>query len=128
VLNALAGALQLDDAERAHLFDLARAVQPAVSPPRRRPARQRVRPAVQHILDAMTGAAAFVRNDRLDILGGNQLGCARPPAATPTTATSPTSSASCPRRASRSARTGHRTTSASTSTASSGSTTRSWGS
>jgi hypothetical protein len=72
VLNALAGALQLDDAERAHLFHLARAVQPAVSPPRRRPARQRVRPAVQHILDAMTGAA-FVRNDRLDILGGNQL-------------------------------------------------------
>jgi hypothetical protein len=60
----------------AHLFDLARAVQPAVSPPRRRPARQRVRPAVQYILDAMTGAAAFVRNDRLDILGGNQLGYA----------------------------------------------------
>jgi transcriptional regulator with XRE-family HTH domain len=76
VLNALAGALQLDDAERAHLFDLARAAQPAASPPRRRPARERVRPAVQQILDAMTGAAAFVRNDRLDILGGNPLGYA----------------------------------------------------
>src|SRR4051794_18844394 len=75
VLNALAGALQLDDAERAHLFDLARAAQPTASPPRRRP-RQQVRPAVQQILDAMTGAAAFVRNDRLDILGGNQLGYA----------------------------------------------------
>ena len=75
VLNALAGALQLDDAERAHLFDLARAAQP-IAPARRRPPRQQVRPAVQHILDAITGAAAFVRNDRLDILGGNQLGYA----------------------------------------------------
>jgi transcriptional regulator with XRE-family HTH domain len=76
VLDALARALQLDDAERAHLFDLARAAQPTVSPRRRRPARQQVRPAVQQILDALTGAAAFVRNDRLDILGGNQLGYA----------------------------------------------------
>src|ERR1700710_3263649 len=45
VLQALAGALRLDDAERAHLFDLACAAQPLTSsPPRRRPARQRVRP------------------------------------------------------------------------------------
>jgi transcriptional regulator with XRE-family HTH domain len=76
VLDALARALQLDDAERSHLFDLARAAQPSVSPRRRRPAKQQVRPAVQHILDAITGAAAFVRNDRLDILAGNQLGYA----------------------------------------------------
>jgi transcriptional regulator with XRE-family HTH domain len=77
VLQALAGALRLDEAERAHLFDLARAAQPLTSsPPRRRPARHRVRPEVQHILDAITGAAAFVRNDRLDILGGNPLGYA----------------------------------------------------
>ena len=77
VLDALARALELDDAERAHLFDLARAAQPApVTPRRRRAAKQPVRPAVQHILDAITGAAAFVRNDRLDILGGNQLGYA----------------------------------------------------
>jgi transcriptional regulator with XRE-family HTH domain len=76
VLDALARALQLDEAERAHLFDLARAAQPTASPRRRRQTRQRVRPAVQQILDALTGAAAFVRNDRLDILGGNQLGYA----------------------------------------------------
>ena len=77
VLDALARALELDDAERAHLFDLARAAQPApVTPRRRRAAKQPVRPAVQHILDAITGAAAFVRNDRLDILGGNRLGYA----------------------------------------------------
>lgn len=76
VLDALARALQLDDAERAHLFDLARAAQPTASAPRRRKAKQRIRPAVQQILDAMTGAAAFLRNDRLDILAGNQLGYA----------------------------------------------------
>jgi transcriptional regulator with XRE-family HTH domain len=77
VLEALARALQLDEAERAHLYDLARAAQPAGTTARRRPpARQRVRPAVQQVLDAITGAAAFVRNDRLDILGGNPLGYA----------------------------------------------------
>jgi hypothetical protein len=42
--------------------------------PRRRQAKQRVRPEVQWTLDAITGAAAFVSNDRLDILAENQLG------------------------------------------------------
>ena len=74
VLGALAGALQLDDAERAHLLDLARAAHPTPTRPRRRHAKQRVRPEVQWTLDAITGAAAFVSNDRLDILAANQLG------------------------------------------------------
>jgi transcriptional regulator with XRE-family HTH domain len=73
VLEALARALQLDEAERAHLFDLARAAHPA-APARRRPAKQRVRPGVQRILDAMTGAPAFVRNGRMDLLAANRLG------------------------------------------------------
>jgi transcriptional regulator with XRE-family HTH domain len=74
VLEALARALELDDAERAHLFDLARAAQPTGAQPRRRRAAQRVRPEVQWTLDAITGAAAFVGNDRLDLLAANQLG------------------------------------------------------
>jgi transcriptional regulator with XRE-family HTH domain len=74
VLEALARALELDDAERAHLFDLARAAQPAIAPPRRRRTTQRVRPEVQWTLDAITGAAAFVGNARLDILAANELG------------------------------------------------------
>ena len=55
VLDALAGGLQLDQAERDHLSNLARAAGPM---PRtgRRPAAQRVRPTVQRIIDAMTGA------------------------------------------------------------------------
>ena len=41
--------------------------------PRRRTTQQRVRPTVQRILDAMTGAPAFVRNGRLDVLAPNTL-------------------------------------------------------
>jgi hypothetical protein len=67
--------LQLDDAERAHLFDLARAANtsPASARRRRRPAAA-LRPAVQRLLDAMTMAPAYVRNGRLDVLGVNVLG------------------------------------------------------
>ena len=74
VLEALARALQLDDAERAHLFDLARAAQPTGARPRRRQAKPRIRPEIQWTLDAITGAAACVGNDRLDILATNELG------------------------------------------------------
>jgi transcriptional regulator with XRE-family HTH domain len=76
VLEALARALQLDEAERAHLFDLARALRPTSSPRRRRAPRPRVRPSIQHVLDGLTGAAAFVHNARLDNLAANQLGYA----------------------------------------------------
>lgn len=72
VLHALAGALQLDEAERAHLFDLARAAH-AATPARRRSSKQQVRPSVQRIVDAMTSAPAYVRNGRGDILAANQL-------------------------------------------------------
>jgi transcriptional regulator with XRE-family HTH domain len=79
VLEALAYALRLDDAERAHLFDLARAAGQAglVSARRRRrvggPGSQRVRPAVQRILDSI-GSPAAVSNMRCDYLAANQLG------------------------------------------------------
>ena len=74
VLEALARALELDDAERAHLFDLARAAQPTRRARVGAKAKQRVRPEVQWTLDAITGAAAFVGNERLDLLAANQLG------------------------------------------------------
>jgi transcriptional regulator with XRE-family HTH domain len=73
VLEALARALQLDEAERAHLFDLARAAG-TTARTRRRPTKQRVRPSVQHFLDAITDAPAVVQNGRLDILAANALG------------------------------------------------------
>src|SRR5205085_7714601 len=46
VLEALARALQLDEAERAHLFDLARAARPTAVAPRRRRSQHRIRPSV----------------------------------------------------------------------------------
>jgi hypothetical protein len=73
VLDALANALQLDDAERAHLFDLARSAHPTSRPRRRRP-KQVIRPSVQWVLDSMSGAAAVVGNARLDLLAANQHG------------------------------------------------------
>jgi transcriptional regulator with XRE-family HTH domain len=72
VLESLARALQLDDAECAHLFDLARAANP-VAPTRRRQAQQRVRPVVLRILDSIT-SPAIVRNSRVDYLAANPLG------------------------------------------------------
>jgi transcriptional regulator with XRE-family HTH domain len=74
VLEALAGALQLDEAERAHLFDLAHAASATTRSPRQ--GNQRVRPGVQRILDAMTGVPAYVRNGRRDVLAANRLGYA----------------------------------------------------
>ena len=73
VLEALTRALQLDDAERAHLFDLARAADAA--PRRRRRSKPgRIRPSVQRVLDAINAAPAFVRNGRMDLLAANHLG------------------------------------------------------
>jgi transcriptional regulator with XRE-family HTH domain len=74
VLEAVAGALRLNEAERAHLFDLARASGEQTAGRRRGPARRTVRPSVAWLIDAMTGAAAFVVNSRQDILAANPLG------------------------------------------------------
>ena len=73
VLDAVADALRLDEAERAHLLDLARASQPT-SRSRRRATAPGVRPSLQWMLDSMSGTAAFVENGRLDALGANRLG------------------------------------------------------
>lgn len=72
VLEALARALRLDDAERSHLYDLARAASP-IAPARRRAPQQRVRPVVQRMVDAMT-TPAIVRNSRVDYISANALG------------------------------------------------------
>jgi transcriptional regulator with XRE-family HTH domain len=72
VLEAVARALQLDEAERTYLLDLARAARPSRTPQRR--SRAQLQPRVQWMLDSMTGSAAFVANGRLDIVAANPLG------------------------------------------------------
>ena len=72
VLEGVARALQLDDAERDHLFDLARASEP--QPARLRRSREPgVTASVQQVLDAITDAPAWVRNARHDMLAANRL-------------------------------------------------------
>jgi len=75
VLEAVAAALQLNDAERAHLHDLARTAN-ASQRARRTPPRPRVRPAIQLLLDGMTDLPAYARNGCYDILAVNRLGAA----------------------------------------------------
>lgn len=72
VLDALASALHLDDAEREHLFHLARQCRTPSSRPRPGPAAT-VRPTLQRVLDAITDAPALIRNGRHDVLAMNQL-------------------------------------------------------
>ncbi|MCJ1715264.1 helix-turn-helix transcriptional regulator [Microbacterium sp. M1A1_1b] len=73
VLEGLAGALQLDEDERTHLWDLARLANSGVKM-MHKTMPTRIRPGVQRLLDAITGAPAWVRNERGDVLAANELG------------------------------------------------------
>lgn len=73
VLDAVAAALRLNEAEHAYLFDLARAARPAKRASRRRKPVE-VPDRIQWMLNSMQGAAAIVVNGRLDILASNDLG------------------------------------------------------
>ncbi len=72
VLHSLAGALRLDDTERAHLFDLARNANSVGLRPRAS-VTSWVRPGLQRLLDSMSGPA-YLRNGRLDLLAFNAPG------------------------------------------------------
>lgn len=76
VLDALASALQLDDAERAHLLDLARAADgiPSSGRSRRRSAKPgAARPSLQWALSSITDAIAFVRDPHQNLVATNDL-------------------------------------------------------
>jgi transcriptional regulator with XRE-family HTH domain len=72
VLEAISGALRLDEAEHAHLLDLVRTAN-LDGPPRRTPPRTALRASVRRIVDAMADIPAFVGNARGDVLYANAL-------------------------------------------------------
>ncbi|TDQ02463.1 MULTISPECIES: helix-turn-helix domain-containing protein [Microbacteriaceae] len=77
VLDAVSQALQLDDAERAHLFDLARAADgiPTSGRSRRRASTRNPagRPSLHWMLEAVTEGIAVVRNPQSDVIAFNAL-------------------------------------------------------
>ncbi|WP_329790162.1 helix-turn-helix transcriptional regulator [Lentzea sp. DG1S-22] len=75
VLEAIARALQLDDAERAHLLRLAQEANGsgALLRPTRKSKQRAIRPSLQWSLDSVTGPAIVV-NLRQDLLAANLLG------------------------------------------------------
>ncbi|HWH95968.1 MAG TPA: helix-turn-helix transcriptional regulator [Baekduia sp.] len=75
VLDALTRALRLDDDAAAHLRELARAEQEDLP----RDTSDDVAPGVQQLLDGWTGAAAYVRSRRFDVLAVNALAYALSP-------------------------------------------------
>jgi transcriptional regulator with XRE-family HTH domain len=76
VLDAIARALQLDEAERAHLFNLAYAADgtSAAMRPRRSRNHWTARPSLQWTLDSITTGPAILGNNRSDLLATNHLG------------------------------------------------------
>ncbi len=79
VLESLSRALLLDETERMHLLDLARAADgiPTSGRPRRRATAQHpARPSLQRTLDAITGGPAFVRDRHQNLVATNTLGAA----------------------------------------------------
>ena len=85
ILDALARALQLSEAERTHLLDLAATANapgqtgrsgpggPGPGRPRRSSSPPRVREGVLRVIDSIS-APAYVRNNRMDVLAANRLG------------------------------------------------------
>jgi hypothetical protein len=76
VLHAIAGALQLDEAEREHLLDLARAASSQMPRRRSAPGRGVVRPHVQRLVDAFVDIPVVVRNQYFDYVTANSIGSA----------------------------------------------------
>ena len=76
VLQGISRALQLTEAEHAHLLDLVRAANAAAHPMQRRtvPRTSRVRASVQQMVDAMSTVPVYVQNGRLDCVATNRLG------------------------------------------------------
>lgn len=76
VLDAVAAALSLDRAEQEHLHDLARTANAGKRVRATKATTAGLRPTIQHLLDSITTAPAFIGNNRMDLVAANELGFA----------------------------------------------------
>lgn len=75
VIDGVSRALQLDEAEHAHLYDLIRTANAGAHPQRRKPTRKtQLTAGMQQTIDAMTTVPVFIQNGRLDFVSANRLG------------------------------------------------------
>ena len=76
VIDGVSRALQLDDAEHAHLNDLIRAANAGAHPKARRNStrKSQITESLQQTIDAMSTVPVYVQNGRLDAVATNRLG------------------------------------------------------
>jgi transcriptional regulator with XRE-family HTH domain len=76
VIDGISRALQLDEAEHAHLYDLIRTANAGARPQRRRQTTRKTQltPGMQQTIDAMSTVPVFIQNGRLDAVATNMLG------------------------------------------------------
>jgi len=75
VIDGISRALQLDEAERDHLYELVRTANAGAHPQRRRQARKtQLSAGMQQTIDAMSTVPVFIQNGRLDAVATNPLG------------------------------------------------------
>jgi transcriptional regulator with XRE-family HTH domain len=76
VLAAIARALRLDAEETEHFFYLASHLRPGARAAHRPASPSIVRPGLRRVLDTVTGGAAWISNERMDLVAANRMGCA----------------------------------------------------
>ena len=78
VIDGVSRALQLDDAEHAHLYDLVRAANAGAHPQQRARTTRKTQltSGMRQTIDAMSTVPVFIQNGRLDAIATNRLGAA----------------------------------------------------
>ena len=74
VIDGVSRALQLDEAERSHLYDLVRAANAGAHPRTRSTTKTQLTAGMQQTIDAMSSVPVFIQNGRLDAIATNRLG------------------------------------------------------
>ncbi|MET0886983.1 MAG: helix-turn-helix transcriptional regulator [Mycetocola sp.] len=78
VIDGVSRALQLDEAEHAHLYDLIRSANAGAHPTRRARSTRKTQltSGMRQTIDAMSTVPVFIQNGRLDAIATNRLGAA----------------------------------------------------